>query len=158
MTNQGAKLAAHHRMVALGIYPSREPVEEALREFDLAGFPQADMSIVLSDGNATQAATPSGSLGWFTPFTDLAVPELGNLLVAGPLVGILTGSAASGVTGALSGTGLPEREANLYAEKLKHGAVLVSIHADSVSEANRARALLIQTGATDTASARGERV
>ena len=80
------------------------------------------------------------------------------MLVAGPLVGILNGSVAGDATGAFSGTGLPEREANLYAEQLKHGAVLVSIHADSVSEANRARALLIQTGATDTTSARGERV
>jgi hypothetical protein len=158
MTNQAAKLGAHRRMVALGVYPSREAVEEALREFDLAGFPQADMSIVLSDGTATQAAEPSGSLGWFTVFTDLALPGLGTLLVAGPLAGILTDRVASGATGALSGTGIPEREAKLYAEQLKHGGVLVSIHADSVSEANRARALLIQTGATDTASGLGERV
>lgn len=153
MTNQGVKLGAHHRMMSLGVYPSREAVEEALREFDLAGFPQADMSVLLSDGTTTQATARRGSLGWFTAFTDLAVPELGNLLVAGPLAGILTGSAESGATGALLRTGIPEREAKSYAEQLQHGSVLVSIHADSISEANRARALLIQTGANDTASA-----
>jgi hypothetical protein len=165
MTNQAAKRDVHHRRIALGVYSSREAADDALREFDLAGFPPTDMSVVLPDGNESQGpnrdirdidvkakntrgaqgtgagagigAAPSLTLGRFTAFTDLAVPGLGTLLVAGPIA---------------------EREAKLYAERLKHGGVLVSIHADSVSEANRARALLIQTGATDTASALMERV
>jgi Heat induced stress protein YflT len=186
MTNQAAKRDAHHRRIALGVYSSREAVEDALREFDLAGFPQTDMSVVLPDGNQAQApnrdirdtdakaknttgahgtgagagigAAPSLNLGRFTAFTDLAVPGLGTLLIAGPLIGILADGAASDAIGALAGVGIAEREAKLYEERLKQGGVLVSIHADSVSEANRARALLIQTGATDTASASMERV
>jgi len=181
MTDQAAKRGAHHRMVTLGVYSSREAVEDALREFDLAGFAQTDMSVVLPDSNETQQAdrdidvkakkpkaawvvgagvgdTPSGSLGSFTAFTDLTVPGLGTFLVAGPLIGILAGGAANDAIGALVGVGIPEHEAKRYAERLKRGGVLVSIHVDSISEANRARALLIQTGGTDTASALGEKV
>ena len=186
MTNQAAKRDVHHRRIALGVYSSREAADDALREFDLAGFPHTDMSIMLPDGNEAQApnrdirdmdvkakntrgaqgtgagagigAAPSLTLERFTAFTDLAVPGLGTLLVAGPLIGILADGAAIDALGSLAGVGIAEREAKLYAERLKRGGVLVSIHADSVSEANRARALLIQTGATDTASALMERV
>jgi uncharacterized protein (TIGR02271 family) len=60
----------------------------------------------------------------------LAIPGVGPVIAAGPIVGALTGAGvgavAGGIIGALVDMGLPEEEAHYYAEGVRRGGTLVS--------------------------------
>jgi hypothetical protein len=59
----------------------------------------------------------------------LAIPGVGPVIAAGPLLAALTGAGvgavAGGIVGALVDLGIPDEEANIYAEGLHRGNVLV---------------------------------
>lgn len=59
----------------------------------------------------------------------LAIPGIGPLLAAGPIVAMLTGAAVGagtgGLAGALIGMGIPEDEADQYERDVKDGKLLV---------------------------------
>jgi uncharacterized membrane protein len=97
-------------------------------------------------------AALGGSLGLVAALSAIAIPGIGPLLIAGPLLGAFAGAAAGGAVGVLVGVGIPEDEAKLYEERLKKGGLLVSVHAETRDEADRARAIFQQTGATDIAA------
>jgi uncharacterized protein (TIGR02271 family) len=71
----------------------------------------------------------------------LAIPGIGPVIAAGPIVAGLTGAGlgavAGGVVGALVDMGLPEAEAERYAEGLRRGGALVTAQVadDRVDEA-----------------------
>ena len=72
-------------------------------------------------------------IGGLTMAGSLLVPGL-NLLVAGPIVGVIAGgavgTAAGGLVGALVGAGMPEYEAKSYEKQLEQdGNVVVLVHA-----------------------------
>jgi hypothetical protein len=60
--------------------------------------------------------------------TTLAVPGLG-LAVGGPLVGALAGAAGGGLLAGLIGLGIPDDEAELYAERVDAGRILLVVSA-----------------------------
>ena len=75
----------------------------------------------------------------------LAIPGIGPVIAAGTLATVLAGSAAGGaIVGAVAGAvtggvvaalvdlGIPENEANVYAEGVKWGGVLVTVQTDEV--------------------------
>ena len=103
-------------------------------------------------GAGIGAVAGSAALGWVATLTALAIPGLGPFLVVGPIIGAIAGGVAGGAVGALGGVGIPEKEAKLYEDRLKKGGTLVSVHTDSVSQAERAKAILSQTGATEITS------
>ena len=128
-----------------------------------AGFSPSDISILAPDrgglrdlahenstkapeGATTGAASGAllgGALGWLAGVGALAIPGLGPLIAAGPILATLTGAAlggtAGGLTGALVGLGIPEYEAQAYEGKLREGHILMCVHADSSEEAGRIR-------------------
>lgn len=71
----------------------------------------------------------------------LAIPGVGPVVAAGPIVAGLTGAGvgavAGGIVGALVDMGLPEEEAHHYAEGVRRGGTLVSVQVvdDQVNEA-----------------------
>jgi uncharacterized membrane protein len=97
-------------------------------------------------------AALGGSLGLLAAVSAIAIPGIGPLLIAGPLLGAFAGAAAGGAVGVLVGVGIPEDEAKLYEERLKKGGLLLSVHAETREEADRAHAIFQQTGATDIAA------
>ena len=70
----------------------------------------------------------------------LAIPGLGPVVAAGWLASMLTGAAAAGVVGgvvgALTQSGVSEKDAHVYAEGVRRGGSLVSAR---IEEADRAR-------------------
>jgi hypothetical protein len=62
-----------------------------------------------------------------------AIPGVGPILAGGGLAAILAGAAggavAGGIVGALTGLGVPAREAKRYEEELRKGRTLVTISA-----------------------------
>jgi hypothetical protein len=160
-----------------GIYPARESVEEAVEHLRSAGFRSTDISVLFPDNKGTkdfahekntkapEGATTGGVaggiaggvLGWLTGIGALAIPGLGPLVAAGPIVAALAGAGAvgtlGGIVGALVGIGIPEYEAKRYEGRIREGGILLSVHCDNSDWVKRAKDLLVQTGAQDIASA-----
>jgi hypothetical protein len=86
----------------------------------------------------------------------LAIPGVGPLIAAGPimatLAGLGAGGAAGGIIGALVGMGIPEYEAKRYEGRVKDGGVLLSVHCNTSKEVDRAKEMLKGSGAEDIAS------
>jgi len=161
-------------MVAYGIYPDRASFERALEALRLAEFRNSDISAILPDrdrttkdlaheinskapeGIATGAgagAAVGGILGWLVGIGALAIPGIGPLVAAGPVVAALAGAGAAGATGGLVGgligAGIPEIEAKRYAGRIRDGAYLISVHCDDRQWANKAEEILETTGGRD---------
>lgn len=87
----------------------------------------------------------------------LAIPEVGPLIAAGPimatLAGLGVGGAVGGMVGALVGMGIPEYEAKRYEGRVKDGGILVSVHCDTSEEVSPAKDVLKECGGEDIASA-----
>lgn len=125
-------------------------------------------STKVPEGAATGAGTGAllgGALGWMAGIGALAIPGVGPLIAAGPILGALTGLAVGGtvggVSGALIGMGIPEYEAQQYESKLKEGNILMCVHASDSDEAARAREIFteekaesISTGSASAVAAR----
>jgi hypothetical protein len=160
-----------------GIYPDRIAVEEAVEHLRSAGFRNTDVSVLFPDNKGTkdfahekntkapEGATTGGVaggiaggvLGWLTGIGALAIPGLGPLVAAGPIVAALAGAGAvgtlGGIVGALVGMGIPEYEAKRYEGRIREGGILVSVHCDSSDWVKRAKEIMEQTGGQEIASA-----
>jgi hypothetical protein len=160
-----------------GIYKSSMAAEAAVDRILANGFTNNDVSVLLPDSRsskefahqkntkapegtatgATAGAVVGGTLGLLAGIGSLAIPGLGPVIAAGPIMGALAGlgagGAVGGLLGALVGMGIPEYEAKRYEGRVKSGGVLVSIHCDTSDEIKHAKNLLEQTGAEDIASA-----
>jgi uncharacterized membrane protein len=83
----------------------------------------------------------------------LAIPGVGPLIAAGPIMaalsGVALGGAVGGISGALIGMGIPEYEAKNFEGKLKGGRCLVSVHSENSDETSIAKQIFEQSGAED---------
>jgi hypothetical protein len=176
MTDNNKKTAV------FGLYPSVERAERAVDQLVVAGFSNADVSVLMADtqgskdfahekqtkapeGTTTGVAaggTIGGTLGLLAGIGALAIPGVGPFIAAGPIMGALAGlgvgGAVGGLVGALVGMGIPEYEAKRYEGRVKDGGVLLSVHCDTADEITRAKDLLKRTGANDISSAGEEAV
>jgi len=138
-----------------------------------AGFSGNDISVLMADKTGTRdfahqnstkapegAASGAGAglvvggaLGWLAGIGALAIPGLGPLIAAGPIMAALSGAAVvgtlGGVTGALVGMGIPEFEARQYEGKVKAGSCLISVHSEDSNETKRAKEIFERAGAND---------
>src|SRR5207237_301690 len=160
-----------------GIYRTREGVEAMVDELRDAGFRNTDISVLFPEnvgtkdfahekatkapeGTATGAGTGAvigGTLGWLAGIGVLAIPGVGPLIAAGPIVAALTGvgvgGALGGLTGALIGMGIPEYEDKRYEGRVREGGILLSVHSDNSEWTRKAKDILERTGAEDVSSA-----
>ncbi|MBV9572542.1 MAG: DUF3341 domain-containing protein [Acidobacteriales bacterium] len=159
-----------------GIYPDRASVEYAVDALRKDGFRNTDISVLFPhnqgtkdfavekntkapEGTATGAtsgAVVGGTLGWLAGIGALAIPGIGPLVAAGPIVaalaGIGVGGAIGGITGALIGMGIPEFEAKRYEGRIKDGGILLSVHCDDSNWTKKAKEILERTSAQDVSS------
>ena len=134
---------------AFAIFPDRTAAETAVDQLTAAGFSNQDVSVLMSDkegskdfatekntkapeGTATGVGiggTVGGTLGLLAGIGALAIPGVGPLIAAGPIMGALAGlgvgGAVGGLVGALVGMGIPEYEAKRYEGRVKDGGILV---------------------------------
>jgi len=105
---------------------------------------------------ASTGAVIGGTLGLLAGIGALAIPGVGPLIAAGPimaaLAGIGVGGAVGGFTGALIGMGIPEYEAKKYEGRLKKGGILFSVHCDTSEQIKRAKEIIARTGGEDISS------
>jgi len=161
---------------AFGIFPSRSDAEMAVNELTAAGFSNQDVSVLMADKEGTRefatekntkapegtttgagvGGTVGGTIGLLAGIGAIAIPGVGPLIAAGPimatLAGVGIGGAVGGVVGALIGMGIPEYEAKRYEGRVKEGGILVSVHCESSEEVSRAKDILKRVGGEDVAS------
>ena len=164
------------KTAVFGIYGSKEQAESSVDRLLTSGFVNDDISVLLPDitgskefahekgtkapegtaAGVTTGGAIGGTLGLLAGIGALAIPGVGPLIAAGPIMGALAGlgvgGAVGGLIGALIGMGIPEYEAKRYEGRLKEGGVLLSVHCDTSTEIARAKEVLVATGAQDISS------
>src|SRR4051812_29541375 len=153
------------------VYCLTKTDEHAIRianRLQAAGFTSSDISILTPDrggvrelghenstkapeGAATGAGTGAllgGALGWMAGIGALAIPGVGPLIAAGPILaalsGLAIGGSVGGVSGALVGLGIPEYEAKQFEGRLREGHILMCVHTDDSNEAAKARKIFTE--------------
>jgi hypothetical protein len=103
-------------------------------------------------GAGTGAAL-GGIAGLALAFAPLAIPGIGPILAAGPIAAALTGAGigavAGGLIGGLTHLGVPEEEAHYYAEGVRRGGILITVAADTDTQADMAVLIMKRHGAVD---------
>jgi hypothetical protein len=167
---------AGKKTAVFGIYTSLSAADNATDTLVRNGFAAADISALLPENfgpqqiatekatkapegataGATSGAVLGGALGLLAGVGALAIPGVGPLIAAGPimaaLAGMGVGGTVGGFTGALIGLGIPEYEAKRYEGHVKKGGILLSVHCDTSEEIKRAKDIMKITGAEDISS------
>jgi len=136
------------------LYDTYTDAMAAVRALESAGIPHSDISMVANRNTADwddRTTEPSdvakdagagagigagvgGLGGLLAGLGVMAIPGVGPVVAAGWLVaaavgaaaGAAVGGAAGGLIGSLTEAGVPEKEANLYAEGVRRGGTLVT--------------------------------
>src|SRR3990172_7882646 len=110
-------------IAVFGIYSNRESIDEAIAELRLAGFRDADTSVMVGENRGTKdlahekgTKAPEGFtlgacfgaivgavLGWLAGIEMRSIPQLEPVIAAGPLMGLLAGIGAGGLLGGAIG-------------------------------------------------------
>lgn len=158
------------------VYCTAKTLDQADRIVDslkAAGFTSNDISALLPDKRTTkdfahehntkapEGATAGGvaglgvgaALGWLAGIGAIAIPGVGPLIAAGPIMAALAGGAVGGATGgvigALVGMGIPEFEAKRYESKIKEGNILISVHTEDSKQRDAAKDIFKRLDAED---------
>jgi hypothetical protein len=124
-------------VVANSDHPDADAVDDIKGETSAAG------------AGAGVGATLGGGAGLLAGLGLMAVPGAGPIVAAGWLAsaaagavaGAITGAAAGGIVDALTEEGVPESEAQAYAESVRRGGILVSVKTAPENEADVIAAL-----------------
>ncbi len=170
-TDMNTEKKTDKKIAVFGMYDDRGRLEATIDALVAAGFRPSDMSALLPDASGTrEIATEKhtkapegaavgaaaggaigGTLGLLVGIGALAIPGIGPLIAAGPIVAALAGAGAGGavgtLTGSLIGMGIPEFEAKKYESVLHSGKMLLAVHADDKDWAKRAKEVLERNGA-----------
>lgn len=161
----------------VGSFDSFPEASDVARELREAGFLDSDVNVVANNtqridtsdtrpavehdasnaasGAATGAVAGGalgGAAGLAVSLMGLAIPGVGPILAAGPIAAALAGAGAGAVAGGLIGglteLGVPETDAEYYAEAVRRGGALVTVRADE-SRVDEAEAIMRRHGAFD---------
>ena len=154
-----------------GFFRDRGAADKAVDELQKAGYGINDISVLMTEDTRTrkfaaekgskgpEGAAAGGVVGGALGAIIAGLTATGSIaaiaatggaatpLVAGPLAAALAGLGAGavggGIIGGLVGLGIPEVRAKEYEQKLRDGAIMVSVRAAS-GDAARAREILTE--------------
>jgi len=136
----GEARAAVQDLINRGIPRENIGLTAADAKGEYAGQAGGDAHPAMGGAAATGAgvgAVLGGLGGLLLGLGALAIPGIGPIIAAGPIVAALGGAAAGaavgGMIGALTKMGVPEEEAHLYAEGVRRGGTLVTVAADDTN-------------------------
>jgi hypothetical protein len=138
------------------LYDSYDAAVSAVNDLEASGIAHADISLVSNNvdhrydkDHPTNAAADAGTGagigatvggvgGLLTGLGLLAIPGVGPVVAGGWLIatavgavgGAVVGGATGGIVGLLTGAGVPENDANFYAEGVRRGGTLVTARVD----------------------------
>lgn len=154
----------------VGLFDSRIQAENAIDKLKRSGYRPEDISIVMRNpdearemqehegvGGATATGLIGGGIlgglaGLLVGLGALAIPGIGPVIAAGPLIAAITGGALGAATGGLIGAlvdaGVPEEEARHYHTGVERGGILLAVKVPD-GEEPMARTLLQEAGMRD---------
>lgn len=158
----------------IGLFDTITQAEQAVNALVTGGFSRDDISLIARDTedrykglrtedtptdevSNTAAGAGAGAMvgglgGLLVGLGALAIPGIGPVVAAGPLVATLigagVGAAAGGMIGALMDVGVTEEAAGYYAEGVRRGGSLVSVRAEDAL-VERAAGIMERQGAID---------
>jgi len=152
---------------------NRNHAERVVEQLLSAGFSNKDVSAILLEETGVRNSpkvdqTPASATGKWSDNGDLggriarlewrgaiAIPELGQLLVAGPLLASLSAAAAKtvGLTDAFIRIGIPLFESRRFTAKLIGGNLLVFVQTDADDAQARVMSVINACYAVDICSA-----
>ena len=135
-----------------GLYDNYDDARAAVKALEDAGVPSDEISIVSNKGDGVKVeeqgndaaegagtgagigAVAGGAGGLLAGLGMLAIPGVGPVVAAGWLAatavgavaGAVVGGAAGGIVGAMIKSGVPDEDANLYAEGVRRGGSVVA--------------------------------
>jgi hypothetical protein len=160
-----------------GLATSETQAASIVDQLKVAGFSNSDISVLFPDRTAARhfahehhTKAPEGAaiggrsrvvvgaaFGWLVGIGTLAIPGLGPLLAAGPIIAAVTGAGGGAVVGGVAGTEIgmqtPEFEALQYTDKMNGGSILLSVHTEDATERQRAEEIFRNAGAVTAAEA-----
>ena len=142
--------------IVTALYDTYDAAVSAVNDLEASGIPHADISLVSNNvdhrydkDHPTNAAADAGTGagigaavggvgGLLTGLGLLAIPGVGPVVAGGWLVatavgavgGAVMGGAAGGIVGSLTRAGVPQHDANFYAEGVRRGGTLVTARVD----------------------------
>ena len=155
-----------------GLFDSYEHATQAVHALHDAGINSTDIGIVanhtdavddepddIAEGATTGAEIGAGlgaAGGLLAGLGLIAIPGIGPVLAGGwlfaaamgALAGAGVGAATGGLVGALTGAGVPEADAEVYAEAVRRGGTLVTAHVDD-SRADAAALIIRHANGVD---------
>jgi len=148
------------------LYDSYDRALEAVRALKDAGFTDREVSLMASEMTTRDVVTESATAedagtgasvggvvgaaaGLLAGLGVLAIPGIGPVVAAGWLAstfavgaaGAVAGGAVGGIVGALTNSGVPEDEANVYAESIRRGDTLLTVRVPDEREMEATRIL-----------------
>jgi hypothetical protein len=159
----------------VGTYDNVQTAYAVANDLIAAGYSRNDISVVANDAKNEYAphintgantvdttddvakgagigAAIGGLGGLLVGLGALAIPGVGPVIAAGPLLAALTGAGVGAVTGGIVGAlvdlGIPDEEAHIYSEGLRRGHVLVIAQVPD-SSANAVTRLMERPGLVD---------
>jgi hypothetical protein len=164
------------KAAVFGIYATRAAAGAAVDALRAEGFHNTDVSVLYPQSARSNAfgqagdvaaregavtgggagAVIGGSVGWLAGIGMLALPGVGSFVAAGPIMAALATNGARGATrgmaGVLMGMEIPEDQARRYEGRIRTGAVLLSVHADTRERGRMGMDVLERTGADEMSS------
>jgi len=157
----------------VGTFSNIQNAYDVANDLVKAGYNRNDISVIVNDANNEYSpyvdtkvvkttddvgtgvgvgAAIGGLGGLLIGLGALAIPGIGPVVAAGPLLAALTGAGVGAVTGGIVGAlvdlGIPDEDANLYSEGLRRGNVLVIAQVPDAS-VNAVTRLLDRPGLVD---------
>ena len=167
-------MMAKERLIT-GLFKSRVAAEAAVDAIIKRGYSRDDISVLMSDAtkhkefaletktHVADGAGIGGAVGGTVGAvlatlvavgTIVAIPPLGALVAAGPIIAAMAGAGAGaatgGLVGALVGAGIPEHRARVYDAGLRAGGILLGVETKSGEDADKLEELLEALGAEHT--------
>lgn len=159
----------------IGLFDNYAEAQNVVQELLSEGFAHGDISVMAKDSKPENAvveyveedgdqqiqdmakgagagAAIGGLAGLLVGLASLAIPGVGPVIAAGPLATFIAGAGigatAGGLISGLTRLGVPEHDANFYAEGVRRGGTLVSVNATN-EQANQAVAVMKRHGAVE---------
>jgi hypothetical protein len=135
--------------------------ETTLSDMQDDGLDTTDSVAAGAEGGATGGAVGGGIAGLIAGLSALVIPGIGPVITVGTIattlgttaLGAGVGAAAGGIIGALVGLGVPEDEAEIYAEGIRRGGVLLAVEHD-MDRHDQVVDILVRNNALDIESTR----
>lgn len=147
----------------VAVYDTFEHADRATQALVESGFPRTDIGLLANDSRGDYSryapaedvsggdggsfgAIIGGLTGAMLGLTAIIIPGVGPVIAAGPLMALLGGTAGAvvgGAAGAVTGSiaaslihlGVPDSEADYYAESVRRGNTLVTVTVDNDEDA-----------------------